>query len=406
MIKNERAERKKDVKKGLFKKRVKKESVETEMAIPFPINELMSGELFEKRNNLIVSHGFVLGSAGTGVHLAIKKEMLNVILNMSADASQMIVIDPDNEYTGFIAKFGDMAEVINISANSKSYINPLDLTSNYGGGDADPIALKCDYVMSLVGAMMSVGRNVETVITPPQMTLVNRALRRVYRNLIEHDFDEAYVPTLLDFQAELYGEDWHSEDARIIAEAVERFNKDSMNAFTHHTNIDLNKRIIVFNTSELDAQLEQMGLMIILDFIWNKMVQKSNCKRTYLYIEEVLTLFANQFSTAFLKQLYKRGRMYGLVITSTSQKVKELLGNKEAVRMICNSNYVLILEQASEILELLIDWMNLKLLTDWRKLPDDLFSYMSDDLLSYMSMAGAGCNLLFLGSDMYFVTYP
>lgn len=352
----------------------------------YGINQISRNLVLFNRSRLKSPHGFVLGASGSGKSFATKREMLNVILNMSDDEADLIVIDPDNEYLGFIMAFGSLAEVINISASSMNHINPLDLSLNYSDGDADPIILKSDYVMSLVESMMSAGKNIGTVITPNQRTIVDKALRRTYEPLVRHNFEEAYMPTLEDFQKELDWEAEHSftEEASTVAGAVEYYTRGSMSVFAHRTNVDLTKRLIVFNTRDLGGQLKQIGLMIVLDYIWNRMVQNSNRKKlTYLYIDEVHTLFTNEFSASFLRQLYKRGRKYGLIITSITQDVEDLLENSEARKMISNSKYIMMLDQAPE---------NLEILTGMLKL--------SESQQNYISNADEGCGLLFAGSVM------
>lgn len=343
-------------------------------------NQISKNLVMFDRKNLNVPHGFVLGSSGSGKSFAVKsKEMLKIILDEDSD---MIIIDPDNEYMGFISAFASCAEIVNISANSKSFINPLDLSLNYSDGDADPLTLKSNYILSLVESMMSIGENRETIITPPQRTLVDRALKRTYRNYIEHNYDEEYQPTLLDFQAELDEEKKRSEDGRVVAEAVEFYTKGSMSVFAHKTNVDLKKRLIVFNTRDLGGQLKQIGLMIVLDFIWNKMVQnKDENKITHLYIDEVHTLFTNEFSASFLKNLFKRGRKYGLIITAITQDVTDLLDNADARTMISNSDYILMLNQANENVKVLAEMLHL-----------------SDSQKSFVTMSDAGSGLLFAGN--------
>lgn len=343
----------------------------------YGINQITKNAIFCDRKKMKVPHGWCLGSSGSGKSFKCKQEMLNVILNMGAEESDLLVIDPDNEYLGFLKSFG--AEIINISASSKNYINPLDLSLNYSDGDSDPLALKSNYILSIVEAMMSVGSRHETIITPQQRTLVDRALRKTYKELIDHNFDSNYTPSLMDFQKELDFEKERSEDGRLVAEAVEYYTKGSMNIFSHHTNVNLGKRIIVFNTRDLGAQLKEIGLLIILDYIWNRMVQnKSDKKLTYLYIDEIHTLFKNEFSAEFIKQLFKRGRKYGLIITAITQNVEEVLRNEEARTMIGNSKYISMLDQASSDLLILADMLHL-----------------SETQMGYVTNSDEGCGLLF-----------
>ena len=68
-----------------------------------------------------------------------------MLLNTDDD---VIIIDPEREYTRLVSNF--KGEVIHISAGSKNYINPLDMTMDYADDD-DPLMLKSDFVLSLRG---------------------------------------------------------------------------------------------------------------------------------------------------------------------------------------------------------------------------------------------------------------
>lgn len=347
----------------------------------YGINSISKNLILSKRVNQKSPHGFVLGSTGSGKSFAVKREMLNVILNMSEDEADLIVIDPDNEYVGFISAFGDIAEIIDISANSTNYINPLDLSKNYSDDDADPMTLKSQFVMSLVEGMMSVGdtSHLETIITPMQRTIVDRALRHTYGNYLRNDYNPDYQPTLVDFQSELNHEAELSEEGNIVAQSVEYYTKGSMNVFAHRTNVDLKKRLIVFTIRDLGGQLRQIGLSIILDFIWNRMVQNSNCQKlTFLYMDEVQTVFANEFSANYIENLFKRGRKYGLVITGITQDVEGLLASPNARKMISNSGHIIMLNQSDSNLEELATMLHL-----------------SDSQRNYVTMSEEGCGLLF-----------
>lgn len=367
----------------------------TSIFIPFTSNELFEpggfyyglnstskNMILHNRSKMKAPHGFVLGSTGSGKSFATKREMLNVILNMSADEADMIIIDPDNEYSGFISAFGaDWAEIINISANSNNHINPMELSKNYGDTDSDPLTLKSQFIMSLVEAMASRGnaRQVESTITPTQRTIVDRAMRRTYEQLIQNNYADEYQPTFMDFQRELDREREYSEDGQDIAETVEYYTKGSMNVFAHKSNINLNKRLIVFNTKDLGGSLKSIGLLIIMDFVWNRMVEnKERKKLTYFYIDEGHTIFSNPYGADYMRELFKRGRKYGLIITVITQDVEELLASEVASKMISNSNYILMLNQFGENAEILGSLLKL-----------------SDTQLGYITMADAGCGLLF-----------
>lgn len=53
-------------------------------------------------------------------------------------------------------------------------------------------------------------------------------------------------------------------------------------------------------------------------------------KIDFLYMDEVQTVFANEFSANYIENLFKRGRKYGLVITGITQDVEGLLASPNA----------------------------------------------------------------------------
>ncbi len=328
------------------------------------------------RNTMKTPSGFALGTSGSGKSFAIKREILNVLLHDSK--TNVIIIDPENEYADFCRVF--KGSIVKLSADSDCYINPMDMSEDYGLDEDDDFDLpmpikkekavkkKSDYIMSIIERMISVGGNPDqTFITPTQKTVVDRCVRRCYETYLQHNFAEEYLPTLMDLQNEFDREkeyeaqDIHSSGAaREIAEGVEYYTRGSMNVFAHRTNIDLQNRLIVFNIRDLGKQLEQIALTIVFDYIWNRMVKNKNAGvRTYCYADEIHVMFRSYYSANFLKQLYKRGRKYGLCITGITQNVSDLLASEEARGMLGNSDFILMLNQKSRDLQLLTEILNI-----------------------------------------------
>jgi len=328
--------------------------------------------------------GFILGSSGSGKSFATKREQLNVLLQ--SDKTSVIVIDPENEYGEFARAFGGTR--VNISMESSNYVNPMDMGADYGLDDEDEIdkesrktkALqkKSDVIMSIIQSMISVGKTNDTIITPQQKTIVDRAVRRAYKNYLVHDFDPEYLPTLLDLQEELDRERG-TTDGQLMADGVEYYTKGSMNVFSHRTNVDYQGRFVVFNVKDLGEQLKQIALLIILDFIWNRLMNNFVAGvRTYCYVDEIHVLFQNEYSSRFLQQLYKRGRKYGLVMTGITQNMSDVLATEMSRSMIANSDFLLMLDQSPEDLKILSEMLNI-----------------SETQMSFVNRADAGCGLLF-----------
>lgn len=355
----------------------------------YGLNQISQNVVLVNRTKMKTPSGFCLGSSGSGKSFACKREVLNVL--MDDDKTGVLIIDPENEYGGFCRAFG--GTVLKISADSKNYINPLDMPMEYGLDDDDTventsmesmkdkaIKKKSDYIMSIVERMISTGGSADsTTITAQQKTVVDRAIRATYREYLDHDFDPAYQPTLLDLQRELDKEGEKSAMAHEIAEGIEYYTKGSMDIFAHETNVDITNRFVVFNVRDLGDQLRQIALIIVFDFIWNRMVQNKNLGvRTYAYCDEIHVMFQSYYAANFLKQLYKRGRKYGLCITGMTQNVEDLLRSEQARGMIANSDFIMMLNQSSEDLKILAGMLSI-----------------SENQMGYVVGADAGCGLLF-----------
>lgn len=334
----------------------------------YGLNQISHNLVVVNRLNMKTPSGFVLGSSGSGKSFATKREIVNVLLHDSQTG--ILVIDPENEYGDFCRAFG--GTVLKISADSNFYINPMDMTEDYGldedDGDDTPMSSKkqkamkkkSDYIMSIVERMISVGNSGDsTNITPVQKTIVDRCVYRCYKEFLEHNFDPKYTPTLIDLQNELDKEK-DTPEGRTVAEGVEYYTRGSMDVFAHQTNVAVDNRFVVFNVRDLGDQLRQIALIIVFDFIWNRMIENKNRGvRTYCYCDEIHVMFLSYYSANFLKQLYKRGRKYGLCITGMTQNVEDLLRSEQARGMIGNSDFIMMLNQSEADLNLLASMLNI-----------------------------------------------
>jgi len=353
----------------------------------YGLNQISNNLVVINRTAMKTPSGFVLGTSGSGKSFATKMEMLNVLLN-DADTS-VLIIDPENEYGDFAKAFG--GTVIKISPDSPNNINPMDMTEEYGLDETDgpdtPMEVKKDkalkkkseYIMSIVERMISMGNSADSAsITPVQKTIIDRCVKRCYQSYLDNDFDPIFLPTLKELQTELDKEK-ESEEGRLIAEGIEYYTRGSMDIFSHKTNVNVDNRLMVFNVRDLGEQLRQVGLIIVFDYIWNKMIENKNKgHRTYTYCDEIHVMFQSFYSANFLKQLYKRGRKYGLCITGLTQNVEDLLRSEQARGMIGNSDFIMMLNQNSEDLKILAHMLGI-----------------SDSQFNYVFGADAGSGLIF-----------
>lgn len=112
----------------------------------YGINQISKNINVGNRKGLINGNGFIFGVPGSGKSFFAKQEMGNVFLNTQDD---VIVIDPMNEYFDIADTFG--GAIVNLSAYTKNYVNPLDadLAHMNERGIRDVIADKSEFMLTL-----------------------------------------------------------------------------------------------------------------------------------------------------------------------------------------------------------------------------------------------------------------
>ena len=266
-------------------------------------------------------------------------------------------------------------EVIHISATSENHINAMDLNSEYGDG-ANPVILKSEFILSLCEHLMG-----EKSLGPKEKSIIDRCTAKVYRVYQQGNY-QGVPPTLQDFREELLKQP--EEEAKQIALAIELFTDGSLNTFAKNTNVDTNNRIICYDILDLGKQLLPIGMLVVLDSILNRITANRNKGRsTYIFIDEIYLLFQHEYSANFLFTLWKRVRKYGAYATGITQNVEDLLQSHTAKTMLANSEFIVMLNQAST------DRLELAKLLN-----------ISELQLSYITNVGAGEGLLKVGRNL------
>ena len=80
----------------------------------------------------------------------------------------------------------------------------------------------------------------------------------IYRKYFENPTPEN-MPLLEDLYNALLTQD--EPEARHVAAALEIYVKGSLNIFNHHTNVDIDNRIVCFDIKQLGKQLKKLGIL-------------------------------------------------------------------------------------------------------------------------------------------------
>ena len=89
-------------------------------------------------------------------------------------------------------------------------------------------------------------------------------------------------------------------------------------------------------------------MLVVLDSIYNRIVRnKKKGRPTYVFIDEIYLLFANEYSSNFLFEQWKRARKHNACYTGISQNIEDLLQSHTARTMLANSEFITLLNQAA-----------------------------------------------------------
>lgn len=174
-------------------------------------------------------------------------------------------------------------------------------------------------------------------MTNEEEQMLDEALIRTYGKFgITHDNDSVYadrnavppkmktMPILGDLHEELQ----KNEMTRRIAVIVSRFVTGSAQSFNQQTNVDLSNKYIVLDLSELKGKLLPVGMMIALDYVWDK-IKSDRTKKKAIMIDEIWQLVgagSNRMAAEFCLEIFKVIRGFGGAAISATQDLSDFFG--------------------------------------------------------------------------------
>ena len=338
-------------------------------ALYYGLNALSNNIIMVDRKLLKNPNGLILGTPGSGKSFSAKREILNVFLGTDDD---IIISDPESEYFPLVQRLG--GQVIRISPTSDNYINPMDLNMDYSDDD-NPLSLKSDFILSLCELIVG-GKD---GLQPVEKTIIDRCVRMVYRDYLNDPRPEN-MPVLGDLYEMLRKQD--EKEAQYIATALEIYVTGSLNVFNHRSNVDINNRIVCYDIKDLGKQLKKIGMLVVQDQVWNRVtINREAHKSTRYYIDELHLLLAESQTAAYTVEIWKRFRKWGGIPTGITQNIKDLLASQEVENIFENSDFILMLNQASGDRAILAKKLSI-----------------SPHQLSYVTQSGEGEGLLFYGN--------
>ena len=348
--------------------------------IPFKVQEIMDeGGIYFGENaishNLIMCNkakllnqsAFLLGVPGSGKSFSAKELITFLILNTEDD---ILICDPEGEYAPLIEAMGDIGSVIRVSAGGRDRLNAMYMVVGYG--ENNPIVVKSEFIMSLIEQIDKKG------VGPQHKSIIDRCIANVYRNAEE----TGTIPTLCTLREMLLEQP--EPEAQQIALSLELYTTGSLDIFGHQSNVDLEKRVVVFDIHGLGAQLKPTGLLVITDTMLNRVTLNwKKGKRTHVFIDEFHVVFENEFSAQFFNSAWRQFRKRNAYPTAITQNVEYLLDSVQASTMLSNSEFIVMLNQAASDRGELAKLLNI-----------------SNEQMSYITNADPGCGLIKYGGSL------
>ena len=282
-----------------------------ETGILYGINRSNSSLVILDRFSLPNANSILFAQSGSGKSYTAKVEILRHLMQ----GTKVIVIDPEREYRQLSQSVG--GTYIKLSVHSEEKINPFDLSVN-AFTDPDSFA---DHVQSLteIISLMAEG------LSPEEKSVVDKAILKTYKYAgvtskgSSPKKGSKQYPTLNDFFLVL-----KSLKELRLCQRLEKYVTGSLaEVFDAHTNIELDNRLVVFDTKDLPESLRQIMHLVIAQFVQNQV--KSSLQKRLLVIDEAWLLLEHVESARFIAGMVRRARKYYLGVSIISQQANDFL---------------------------------------------------------------------------------
>jgi conjugal transfer ATP-binding protein TraC len=231
------------------------------------------------------------------------------------------------------------------------HINPFDLPIPTGDETGDDI-LRSNTIQ-LVGLF----RIMLGGLSPEEDALIDKAITETYAMKdisAESDFSNIEPPLLSDFEMVLSG----LEGSESVSTRLLKFTQGTWKNFLNQpTNVDINRKFIVFSVRDMEDDLKPVAMYIITHFIWNAV--RKNLKKRLLIVDEAWWMMKSEDTASFLYSIAKRGRKYYLGLSTITQDVNDFINSPYGMPIVTNSSMQILLKQSTSSADALQKVFNL-----------------------------------------------
>ncbi len=317
----------------------------SETGILYGVNRHNSSLVIFDRFSLENYNSIIFAKSGAGKSYATKLEIIRTLMF----DTDVIVIDPEREYEYLAEAVG--GRYFNISLSSDHHINPFDLPKPRE--DEAPADVLRSNIINLVGLF----RIMLGGLTPEEDSIIDRAITETYslKDIsADSDFTSIEPPLLSDFEMVLGG----MEGSESILQRLSKYTKGSWSNFINQpTNVDINKKFVVFSVRDMEDDLKPAAMYIVTHFIWNAI--RKELKKRLLVVDEAWWMMKSDDTASFLYSIAKRGRKYFLGLCTITQDVGDFMKSPYGVPIVTNSSIQILLKQSPSTIDVLQKTFNL-----------------------------------------------
>ncbi len=306
----------------------------------FGVNLQNAGFIILDRWRYENPHLVILARSGSGKSYSSKLEVMRNLM-MGTD---VIVIDPENEYRSIAELYN--GSFIALSLKSENNFNPFDLPPVLE--NEEPVDVYKEHIADLITfCQLIVGEK----LSSEELAILDQALNQTYASfniLPDRDFSQVKIfPTLNDLERILMSLTGGDK----IASKFYPYTQGNFSGFLNKpTTVELNKRVIVFGLKDLPEVLRPIGMFVVLNYIFNRV--RREIKKRLVIIDEAWWIMKQPFGAEFLLNAVKRGRKYGLALTTITQDVEDFLNSPYGKPIITNSALTFLMKQSPATIDL------------------------------------------------------
>lgn len=283
----------------------------------------------------------VFAMAGAGKSYFVK---LTALRNLLAGV-EFLIVDPEDEYRGMCDAVN--GQYIRLASTSSHRLNPFDLPppdrDEPARSTVDPLAEQVTAVIAFLGLMLADGG---APLTGADRAILDRAIYATYADrgiTTDPATHDRPPPVLADLHTTLRS--MHDEGAGRLALRLQRYVTGSLGAgvFAGQTNVELNRRLVVFNIQALEEELRPLAMHVIASFVWGRIRRER--KPRLLVIDEAWSLLRYPAGGAFVSDMARRARKYYLGLVTITQDAADFLRSEHGRAVLVNSAMKLLLKQ-------------------------------------------------------------